>query len=146
VQLSEECRAEDFEAATSATRRDDSPHLCDNDVPAVWATGGGTQEGLLMAVAARTTAAALSVAGDDFFPSSVSAHFLTASRPGPATLRTEAIRRGSRLTTAQVSLLQTDKDGNQSEKLRALVTYGRFSTGHIVSPRRPRVFRAPTRV
>jgi acyl-CoA thioesterase len=51
-------------------------------------------------------------------PLVVSAYYLRANRPGPATLRTESVRAGRRTATGQVSMLQ---DGR--ETLRVLATF-----------------------
>ncbi len=89
-----------------------------------WSIGGAVNGGLLMAL----TAAALGRDVVDGSPQHVaplaySAHFLSASGDGPATLRTEVLRRGRSLTTGQVSLYQ-EADGQPVERLRALVGYG----------------------
>ncbi|WP_251075936.1 thioesterase family protein [Streptomyces sp. ISL-12] len=114
----------DFLAATTVVRRTDTPGTYDSHLPPVWNTAEGIDGGILLAVAARATAAATAVRAERFFPSSVSASFLTASRPGPVRARTEVIQRGSRFTTSQVSLTQRTEDDREVERLRALVSHG----------------------
>ena len=89
-----------------------------------WSIGGAVNGGLLMALTAATLGReVLEESPDHVAPLAYSGHFLSASSDGPATLRTEVVRRGRTLTTGQVSLLQ-DVDGAPVERLRALVGYG----------------------
>jgi acyl-CoA thioesterase len=52
-------------------------------------------------------------------PFSISAYYLSTSRPGPVTVRTETLRRGRTVSTGTASVVQ---DGE--ERLRAIATYG----------------------
>ena len=61
-------------------------------------------------------------------PFSVSAHYLTASQPGPAVIRTETVRTGRTLSTGQASLFQYEEDGTEVERIRVLATYGDLDT------------------
>ena len=89
-----------------------------------WSIGGAVNGGLLMALTAATLGRdVLDGSADHVAPLAYSAHFLSASADGPATLRTEVIRRGRSLTTGQVSLFQ-EVDGQQVERVRALAGYG----------------------
>jgi acyl-CoA thioesterase len=89
-----------------------------------WSIGGAVNGGILMAL---TTVAlgrdVLDGSPEHVAPLAYSAHFLSASSDGPATMRTEVIRRGRSLTTGQVSLYQ-DVEGEEVERLRALVGFG----------------------
>ena len=89
-----------------------------------WSIGGAVNGGLLMALTAATLGRdVVDGSPDHVAPLAYSAHFLSASAEGPATLRTEVVRRGRTMTTGQVSLLQ-DVDGQPVERIRALVSYG----------------------
>jgi hypothetical protein len=57
-------------------------------------------------------------------PFSITAHYLTASCPGPAEIRTETVRAGRTLSTGQASLVQYDEQGAPVERLRVLASYG----------------------
>ncbi|MFF3553594.1 thioesterase family protein [Streptomyces tsukubensis] len=57
-------------------------------------------------------------------PFTLSAHFVSASAPGPAVIRTQTVRTGGTLSTGQASLCQTDEDGREVERIRVLATYG----------------------
>ncbi|NED90562.1 thioesterase family protein, partial [Streptomyces sp. SID11233] len=61
-------------------------------------------------------------------PFSITAHYLTASRPGPAEIRTETIRTGRTLSTGAASLVQYDAQGAPVERLRVLASYGNLDT------------------
>lgn len=56
-------------------------------------------------------------------PLSVSAHYLTASVPGPAVIRTQVVRTGRTLSTGEASLFQYADDGTEVERIRVLATY-----------------------
>jgi acyl-CoA thioesterase len=89
-----------------------------------WSIGGAVNGGLLMALTAATLGQdVVDGSPEHVAPLAYSAHFLSASADGPATLRTEVIRRGRSLTTGQVSLYQ-DVMGEPVERLRALVGFG----------------------
>jgi acyl-CoA thioesterase len=89
-----------------------------------WSIGGAVNGGLLMALTAATLGHdVLDGSPEHVAPLAYSAHFLSASADGPATLRTEVIRRGRSLTTGQVSLYQ-EAGGRTLERLRALVGFG----------------------
>ncbi|WP_254402702.1 thioesterase family protein [Streptomyces sp. AC555_RSS877] len=124
----ESAKSADFLAATSVVRRTDTPGTFDSHLSPVWGTAEGIDGGILLAVAARATAAATAVRAERFFPSSVSAFFLTASRPGPVRIHTDVIQRGSRFTTTQVSLTQKTEDDREIERLRALVSHGTLAS------------------
>jgi hypothetical protein len=92
-----------------------------------WRIGHAVNGGLLLAVlgqAVRTTLTASADRPGHPDPLAVSAHYLSAAVPGPATLEVEPVRTGRGLATAQVSLAQTGPDGVPVERVRALATYG----------------------
>ncbi|MDX6326931.1 MAG: hypothetical protein QOK15_3285 [Nocardioidaceae bacterium] len=57
-------------------------------------------------------------------PLAISAFYLSASVPGPATVTTETLREGRTMATGQASFLQPGADGAPVERVRALATYG----------------------
>lgn len=61
-------------------------------------------------------------------PMSVTAHYLTASVPGPAVIRTEVVRAGRTMSTGTASLVQFAEDGSEIERLRVLAAYGDLGT------------------
>ncbi|WP_433174906.1 thioesterase family protein [Actinoallomurus sp. CA-150999] len=61
-------------------------------------------------------------------PFTVSAHFLTASLPGPAVIRTDVVRSGRTLSTGQASLFPYADDGTEIERIRVLASYGDLDT------------------
>ncbi|WP_030681920.1 thioesterase family protein [Streptomyces cellulosae] len=137
MQRLKECDQFDFEVATSVAKRSNAPGIYDSHLPEEWRTGGGIKGGILMATAARATAAAMDIGVEKFFPSSFSASFLTASQAGPVSLRTDIIRRGSRFCTGQVSMSQRAVDGAEVERLRALVSHGNLTSHPIGDPSAP---------
>ncbi|MGW2052560.1 thioesterase family protein [Streptomyces sp. NPDC001840] len=76
--------------------------------------------GYLLAVIGRALGDALPHSD----PFAVSAHYLTPSTPGPAVIRTEAVRSGRTLSTGQASLYQTAEDGTEVERIRVVASYG----------------------
>ena len=113
----------EFDRGIALRARADDPGVYDGALDAGWQVGGGVNGGLLLAVAANALKQTfLDERHPD--PFSVSAYYLSAARPGPVTLHTEVVRRGSSMSTASVSMFQQDGDDPRTERVRALATYG----------------------
>ncbi|MEN3585630.1 thioesterase family protein [Streptomyces sp. ZYX-F-203] len=97
-----------------------SPGVYDVDLSAGWTIISAVNGGYLLAVLGRALADALPHSD----PFTVSAHYLTASQPGPAVIRTETVRTGRTLSTGQASLYQYAEDGTEVERIRVLASYG----------------------
>ncbi|MET9776393.1 thioesterase family protein [Streptomyces sp. NPDC006367] len=108
----------EFDRDTGVTRR--APGVYDIDLSAGWTIINAVNGGYLLAVLARALGDTLPHPD----PFTVSAHYLTASRPGPAVVRTETVRTGRTLSTGQASLFQYDDEGNEVERIRVLASYG----------------------
>ncbi|MGW1673824.1 thioesterase family protein [Streptomyces sp. NPDC002324] len=108
----------EFDRDTAVTRR--SPGVYDVDLSAGWTIIGAVNGGYLLAVLGRALAEVLPH-GDPF---TISAHYLTASQPGPAVVRTDVVRTGRTLSTGQASLFQYDHEGREVERIRVLASYG----------------------
>ncbi|MFE7032103.1 thioesterase family protein [Streptomyces sp. NPDC057621] len=108
----------EFDRDTAVTRRE--PGVYDIDLSAGWTIINAVNGGYLLAVLGRALADALPHSD----PFTISAHYLTASRPGPAVVRTETVRAGRTLSTGQASLFQYDEEGHEVERIRVLASYG----------------------
>lgn len=108
----------EFDRDTSVRRR--SEGVYETELSAGWTVFNAVNGGYLLAVLGRALADALPH-GDPF---TLSAHYLTASRPGPAVVRTDVVRTGRTLSTGQASLFQHDEAGNEVERIRVLAAYG----------------------
>ncbi|WP_030567978.1 thioesterase family protein [Streptomyces aureocirculatus] len=108
----------EFDRDTAVTRRE--PGVYDTDLSAGWTIVNAVNGGYLLAVVGRALAHALPHPD----PFTITAHYLTASEPGPAVVRTETVRTGRGLSTGQASLVQFDADGGEVERLRVLASYG----------------------
>jgi hypothetical protein len=108
----------EFDRDTAVTPRE--PGVYDTDLSAGWTIFGAVNGGYLLAVLGRALADTLPHPD----PFTVSAHYLSASRPGPAVIRTETVRTGRTLSTGQASLLQYDEQGQEVERIRVLASYG----------------------
>ncbi|MEV2256471.1 thioesterase family protein [Streptomyces sp. NPDC050147] len=108
----------EFDRDTAVTRRE--PGVYDIDLSAGWTIINAVNGGYLLAVLGRALADALPHAD----PFTVSAHYLTASHPGPAVIRTDTARAGRTLSTGQASLFQYDEEGREVERIRVLASYG----------------------
>ncbi|MEV5429326.1 thioesterase family protein [Streptomyces sp. NPDC052701] len=108
----------EFDRDTAVTLRE--PGVYDLALSAGWTIINAVNGGYLLAVVGRALADALPHPD----PFTVSAHYLTASQPGPAVVRTQSVRTGRTLSTGQASLLQYDEDGREVERLRVLASYG----------------------
>lgn len=108
----------EFDRDTAVRRRE--PGVYDAQLSGGWAIGHALNGGYLLAVLGRALADALPHPD----PFSVTAHYLSATAPGPAVVRTETARAGRSLATGSASLYQTGADGQQVERVRVLATYG----------------------
>ncbi|MEH0575479.1 MULTISPECIES: thioesterase family protein [Streptomyces] len=108
----------EFDRDTALTRR--APGVYDADLSAGWTIISAVNGGYLLAVLGRALADALPHRD----PFTISAHYLTASQPGPAVVRTDVVRAGRTLSTGQASLFQYDEDGAEVERIRVLASYG----------------------
>lgn len=88
-----------------------------------WRVGGGLNGGYVLAVVGNAIRARLGAGGHPD-PFAVSAHYLSASRPGPAVVRTRVLRSGGRHATVAASLVQEDDADESVERLSVLATYG----------------------
>lgn len=86
-------------------------HLTDG-----WLVGGGVNGGYLLAVMGNAVRESLPDKRDPF---AISAHFLSASRPGPATVSARVLREGGSIATVAVDLRQ-----GGDTRITALATYG----------------------
>ena len=118
----------EFDRAIEVSEREEDPGSDSRSYDAVmdagWQIGGGINGGLLLA--AMANALRSSVGSGHVDPVSISAYYLSATKPGPATMRTQVLRSGRSMSTASCSLLQTDGD-SEVERVRALATYGDVS-------------------
>ncbi|MFE7648717.1 thioesterase family protein [Streptomyces phaeoluteigriseus] len=112
----------EFDRDTAVTLRE--PGVYDTDLSAGWTVFGAVNGGYLLAVLGRALADALPHSD----PFTVTAHYLSASRPGPAVVRTETVRAGRTLSTGQASLFQYDEEGREVERIRVLASYGDLDT------------------
>ncbi|MCL6737506.1 thioesterase family protein [Streptomyces neyagawaensis] len=108
----------EFDRDTAVRRRE--PGVYDADLSAGWTIISAVNGGYLLAMLGRALADTLPHAD----PFTVSAHYLTASQPGPAVIRTDVVRTGRTLSTGQASLLQYDDEGREIERIRVLASYG----------------------
>jgi len=88
----------------------------DVEVPAGWSVGGGINGGFLLSLMASALRRALPAKPD---PLATSAHFLSATVPGPAQVLVAVRREGGSVATADVELVQ---DG--TTRIAAVVTCG----------------------
>lgn len=114
--------ATEFDRGIAAIRRADQPTTYDVELGAGWQIGAGINGGMLLATLGNAMRSTLEADGHPD-PIAISAYYLSASRPGPASVRTEVLRSGGSLSTAAASLVQVE-DGRDVERLRALATYG----------------------
>jgi hypothetical protein len=108
----------EFDRDTAVTLREEGVY--DAELSAGWTIIHAVNGGYLLAMLGRALGEALPHPD----PFSVSAHYLTASVPGPAVIRTQTVRTGRTLSTGQASLLQYAEDGTEVERIRVIATYG----------------------
>lgn len=110
----------EFDRDTAVAARPDEPGTYDIDLSPGWTIIAAVNGGYLLAVLGRALRDALP--HED--PFTITAHYLTASQPGPAVIRTETVRTGRTLSTGQASLFQTDAEGRETERIRVVAAYG----------------------
>jgi hypothetical protein len=98
------------------------------DLDGGWVVGGGVNGGYLLAVIGNAVRELLLESGH-VDPFSVSAHYLSASVPGPATVETRIVRAGGRFSTVAATLVQ-HVDGVRVPRISALATYGDHDLAH----------------
>ncbi|MFF5894547.1 thioesterase family protein [Streptomyces argenteolus] len=108
----------EFDRDTAVTLREEGVY--DAELSAGWTIIHAVNGGYLLAMLGRALGQALPHPD----PFSVSAHYLTASVPGPAVIRTQVVRTGRTLSTGEASLFQFAEDGTEIERIRVLATYG----------------------
>src|SRR4051794_11668086 len=96
----------EFDRDTAVTARPDEPGTYDAELSPGWTIIRAVNGGYLLAMVGRALRAALPHPD----PISITAHYLTASEPGPAVIRTETVRAGRTMSTGQASLYQRDED------------------------------------
>lgn len=117
----------ELDAALQVVPRPEEPGTYDGELGAGWQIGAGVNGGLLLATCAAALRETLAPAGHPD-PVSISAYYLSASRPGPATWRSRVLRTGRSMSTGTVSLVQADESGHEVERIRALATFADVTT------------------
>lgn len=112
----------EFDRDTALVRRD--PGVYDAELSAGWTVIRAVNGGYLLALMGRALGDAL--AHPD--PLSVTAHYLTASVPGPAVVRTEVVRTGRTLSTGTATLAQFEDDGREVERMRVIAAFTDLGT------------------
>ncbi len=105
-----------FDAATAVSSLGPADGRYAADLSDGWLIGGGLNGGYLLATLARAVRATLPDKPD---PLAISAHYLSASRPGPAEVDVRVLREGGTVATAAAELRQGD-----DLRISALATYG----------------------
>lgn len=108
----------EFDRDTAVTRG--GPGVHDVDLSAGWSIGHALNGGYVLAAAGRALAESLPHPD----PFTVTAHYLTATLPGPARIRTDVARTGNTTSTASAGVFQADDEGRETERIRVLATYG----------------------
>lgn len=118
-------------------RRDGDDGVYRASISPDWALSYAVHGGILMSLATRTMSQALEQVGAHVDPLVISAFFLSAAEPGEFELRTEVVRAGRGMSTAQVSVMQSDASGRARERMRAVATFGDLEAArplHRTSP------------
>jgi len=110
----------EFDRGIAVVPRDD-PTEYDAQLDEGWRIGAGINGGLLLATLGNAMRHTFPAPHRD--PFSISAYYLSASRPGPATVRTHVLRTGRATTTGQAALSQPEA-GGEVERIRAIAAFG----------------------
>ena len=112
----------EFDRGVAASPRPGHPTTYDVELGVGWQIGAGVNGGMLLATIGNALRSTLEPGGHPD-PVSVTGYYLSASRPGPASVHTEVLRTGRSMSTAGASLVQVE-GGRDVERIRALATYG----------------------
>jgi Thioesterase-like superfamily len=110
----------ELDQAIAVSARAAEPTTYDAELGAGWQIGSAVNGGVLLATIGNALRGSFEGHPD---PLALSAYYLSASRPGPATVRTEVLRSGRSMSTGSASLVQVEA-GREVERVRALATYG----------------------
>lgn len=119
----------EFDRGIAVTRLGGGDYAADLDPG--WLVGGGVNGGYSLAVIGNAVRDRLTETGHGD-PFSVSAHYLSATVPGPAVVETRVVRTGRRFSTVAATLVQ-DVDGARMPRITALATYGDLDSAHDAS-------------
>ncbi|MEV6314612.1 thioesterase family protein [Streptomyces sp. NPDC051776] len=108
----------EFDRDTAVTRR--APGIYDAELSEGWTIIRAINGGYLLAMLGRALGETLPHPD----PFTITAHYLTASRPGAAEIRTQTVRTGRTMSTGQASLIQRDETGAEVERIRVTAHYG----------------------
>ncbi|MCW2856998.1 MAG: thioesterase family protein [Marmoricola sp.] len=114
----------EFDRDTAITARGDGIH--DAVLAPGWVVGGGVNGGYLLAIIGNAVRDQLAAEVPDrghVDPFALTAHFLSASTPGPAYVETRVLRSGSRFSTVAATLVQ-DVDGTAVPRIASHATFG----------------------
>lgn len=100
----------------------------DADLAPGWVVGGGVNGGYLLAIIGNAVRAEAEPAGHPD-PFAVSAHYVSAATPGPATVTTEVVRSTGRFSTVRTVLAQ-EVDGAAVPRIVSHATFGRHEDKH----------------
>lgn len=109
-----------FDRAIALTEQEPGVYLADID--AGWVVGGGVNGGYALAIIGNAIRSFLDASGHRD-PYTVSAYYLSATRPGPATVTVE-LRRAGRGTSTVAATLSQEQDGERVDRITALATFG----------------------
>lgn len=117
-----EATLSEFDRDTSVRLRE--PGVYDVLLSQGWAIGHALNGGYLLATLGRALGDALPHPD----PFTITAHYMAATVPGPAVIRTDTARTGRTLSSGSAGLFQTDEGGNEVERIRVLASYGDLET------------------
>jgi hypothetical protein len=132
----------EYDRAIAVRALDDGDYAADLD--AGWIVGGGLNGGYLLGVLGNAIRVRLAPAGHPD-PYTISAYYLSASRPGPATVRVEPLRLGRGTSTVRATLAQLDDAGEPVDRISVLATYGDLARmdGDVRTTAKPPVLPPP---
>jgi len=119
----------EFDRDTTITSVGDGRYAA--DLAPGWVVGGGVNGGYLLAIIGNAVRDVLASRGH-VDPFSVSAHYLSASVPGPAYVETEVVRSGGRFSTVAATLVQ-DVEGVRTPRIASHATFGDLDRAHDAS-------------
>lgn len=110
----------EYDAAIALQELGDGEFIA--EVDGGWLVGGGVNGGYLLGLIGNAIRTTLAASGQPD-PFSISAYYVSATRPGPAQVSVRVIRRGGTVSTVSAVLSQ-EQDGARVDRITALASFG----------------------
>lgn len=118
----------DFNQATAVTPDPADPSVFRAELRSEWRFGPGINGGTLMATAGRALSESLGSPANHRDPFAITAYFVSAAVPGPASVYVTPLKTGRSTSTVAARFAQPAQDGTETDRFHVLATYGNLDS------------------